>query len=101
MKKTKTFTYKEIEVVVDVELNSVKPEPPAHHDTAPRHFINVHIDEYGFVYPVEVSDLHLSGEIDKAEKAARDFIDEKTRTMVEPKDIKKGHADKLKAKGFK
>jgi urate oxidase len=97
----KKITYKKTEVVIDVALNAVQPPPPAFHDTVAKHFIDTWIEAYGWKEHREVSDLHFNAEIDKAEQAAKDFIDEKTKKLPAKVNVKTAeHIDKLSAKGF-
>jgi hypothetical protein len=98
----KTVTYKKIDIVIEVRLNSVKPAPPAIHDTAPRHSVEARVEFYGFVHQRETSDLHLNSEVDKAEQAAKEFIDEKTKKPIqEIIENEKDHIINLTEKGFK
>jgi hypothetical protein len=102
MKKSKTIQYKKFDVEIEVILNAVQPPPPAYHDTVAKHFINARVPEFGWIDHREVSDLHLNAEIGKAEEAAKNFIDEKTKDVpVEVVAKTNDHIDNLTSKGFK
>jgi hypothetical protein len=97
----KTVKYKKLDVHIEVKINGVNPPPPAYQDTAPRHIILGTIPEWGWVERRQVSDLHLSSEVDKVEQEAKDFIDEKTKKLPAKVNVKTAeHIDKLSAKGF-
>ena len=95
----KIIPYKKFDITIEVELNSVNPPPPAFHDTAIRHTVKSFVHEMGFVYQKDVSDLHLNGEIDKAEKEAKDFIDKKIEEQKN-KEPKPEQIESLTSKGF-
>jgi hypothetical protein len=104
MKKSKTFDYYGHTVVVDVEMNKVNEKSakdyPHYHDTLPGHFIHVRIGEE-FDYPITVSDARFEKELDKAEKSAKDYVDEKIRgNAIAKQPIAEKHFDILTEKGF-
>lgn len=97
----KTVKYKKLEIQIEVNLNGVNPPPPAYQDTAPRHIITGTIPEFGWVERREVSDLHLSSEVDKVEQEAKDFIEDKTKKLPAKTNLRTSeHIDKLSSKGF-